>query len=76
MDWLYLLLIVAIFGLSEFYRSRLVRCYLGATRNKRHPHPFTGFDEGADLPRSTPAMERRARTARQSSVLATRRGEP
>jgi hypothetical protein len=40
---------INIFGLSEFYRSRLVRCYLGATRNKRNPHPFTGFDENDDL---------------------------
>jgi hypothetical protein len=40
---------INIFGLSEFYRSRLVRCYLGATRSKRSPHPFTGFDEKDDL---------------------------
>jgi hypothetical protein len=41
---------INIFGLSEFYRIRLVRCYLGATRSsKRRPHPFTGFDEGDDL---------------------------
>jgi hypothetical protein len=40
---------INIFGLSEFYRSRLVRCYLGATRNRRNPHPFTGFDEEDDL---------------------------
>ena len=49
---------INIFGLSEFYRSRLVRCYLGATRSKRNPHPFTGFDENDDLPlaslRTTP----------------------
>lgn len=40
---------INIFGLSEFYRSRLVRCYLGATRWRRSPHPFTGFDENDDL---------------------------
>jgi hypothetical protein len=40
---------INIFGLSEFYRSRLVRCYLGATRTKRSPHPFTGFDEKDDM---------------------------
>lgn len=40
---------INIFSLSEFYRSRLVRCYLGATRSKRSPHPFTGFDENDDL---------------------------
>jgi len=41
---------INIFSLSEFYRSRLVRCYLGATREKRSPHPFTGFDEKDDIP--------------------------
>jgi len=40
---------INIFSLSEFYRSRLVRCYLGATRTRRNPHPFTGFDEADDL---------------------------
>jgi hypothetical protein len=38
---------INIFGLSQFYRNRLVRCYLGATRwapGIRKPHPFTGFD--------------------------------
>ncbi len=40
---------INIFGLSEFYRSRLVRCYLGASRTRRNPHPFTGFDEEDDL---------------------------
>jgi hypothetical protein len=41
---------INIFGLSHFYRNRLVRCYLGATRwvpGLRKPQPFTGFD-GAD----------------------------
>jgi len=40
------------FGLSEFYRNRLVRCYLGATRWRpgwRKPHPFTGFDDNDDI---------------------------
>ena len=32
-----------------FYRNRLVRCFLGASR-KRKPHPFTGFDDDDDLP--------------------------
>jgi hypothetical protein len=40
---------INIFSLSEFYRSRLVRCYLGASRSKRSPHPFTGFDEKDDM---------------------------
>jgi hypothetical protein len=32
------------FSLNNFYRGRLVRCYLGATIKKRRPNPFTGFD--------------------------------
>jgi predicted acylesterase/phospholipase RssA len=40
------------FGLNQFYRNRLVRCYLGATRWKpglRHPEVFTGFDDDDDF---------------------------
>jgi hypothetical protein len=43
---------INIFGLNQFYRNRLVRCYLGATRwgtGLRQPHNFTGFDEGDEL---------------------------
>jgi hypothetical protein len=46
---------INIFGLSQFYRNRLVRCYLGATRwapGIRKPHPFTKFDFQDDLPLS------------------------
>src|SRR5260370_40998443 len=33
------------FSLHHFYKNRLVRCYLGATRAEpRKPNPFTGFD--------------------------------
>jgi hypothetical protein len=39
------------FSLNAFYRNRLVRCYLGATRiGQRKPQNFTGFDEKDDLP--------------------------
>lgn len=40
------------FSLNSFYRSRLIRCYLGATRpsRERKPQNFTGFDESDDLP--------------------------
>ncbi len=41
-----------VFGLSELYRNRLVRCYLGATRwqpGTRNPEPFTQFDFDDDL---------------------------
>jgi hypothetical protein len=40
------------FSLNEFYRDRLVRCYLGATRWQpcmRRPHPFTAFDGFDDI---------------------------
>ncbi|HMV59258.1 MAG TPA: patatin-like phospholipase family protein [Nitrospira sp.] len=43
------------FSFNAFYRSRLVRCYLGATRSgaagqsARSPQNFTGFDDADDL---------------------------
>ncbi len=43
---------INIFGLSQFYRNRLVRCYLGATRwapGVRKPHSFTKFDFNDDM---------------------------
>ena len=41
---------VNLFSIYHFYRQRLVRCYLGASRCKyRAPHPFTGFDPRDDL---------------------------
>jgi hypothetical protein len=43
---------INIFGLSQFYRNRLVRCYLGATRwmdGNRKPDQFTKFDFRDDL---------------------------
>jgi hypothetical protein len=43
---------INIFSLNQFYRNRLVRCYLGATRWRsglRAPHAFTGFDSQDDL---------------------------
>ena len=54
---------INVFSLNAFYRNRLVRAYLGATRlrnknsptvdsptNRRDPQNFTGFDEKDDLP--------------------------
>lgn len=36
---------VNLFSIYHFYRQRLARCYLGASRAaRRTPHPFTGFD--------------------------------
>ena len=43
---------INIFGLNQFYRNRIVRCYLGATRwtsGMRKPNPFTKFDFNDDL---------------------------
>ncbi len=38
------------FSLHQFYRNRLVRCYLGASRSDaRRPNLFTGFDPDDDL---------------------------
>ena len=39
------------FGLNAFYRSRLVRCFLGATRKPedRKPQNFTQFDDDDDM---------------------------
>jgi hypothetical protein len=38
------------FSLHHFYRNRLVRCYLGASRlDRRKPQPFTGFDPHDDI---------------------------
>ena len=38
--------------MHHFYKNRLVRCYLGATRwmpGMRSPEPFTRFDFNDDL---------------------------
>jgi hypothetical protein len=32
------------FSMHTMYRNRLTRAYLGATRTRRRPNPFTGFD--------------------------------
>ncbi len=38
------------FSLHQFYRNRLVRCYLGGARSgMRRPNRFTGFDEQDDF---------------------------
>jgi hypothetical protein len=40
------------FSLHHFYKNRLVRCYLGASRERldRHASPFTNFDLNDDFP--------------------------
>jgi len=50
------------FSLNAFYRNRLVRCYLGATRfrpRERRPQNFTGFDGKDDLSLAELADRRR-----------------
>ena len=37
------------FSMHLFYRNRLVRCYLGASNEKRAPNRFTGFDSNDDV---------------------------
>ena len=37
------------FSLHAMYRSRLIRAYLGASNEDRHPHPLIGFDEHDNL---------------------------
>ena len=32
------------FSMHNYYRNRLVRCYIGASDYNRKPNPFTGFD--------------------------------
>jgi hypothetical protein len=41
---------INIFSMNLLYRNRLVRCYLGASRNdgRRQPNRFTGFDPADD----------------------------
>jgi hypothetical protein len=36
------------FSMHHFYKNRLVRCFLGASRSNRRPNLFTGFDEYDD----------------------------
>lgn len=38
------------FSLSGMYGQRLVRAFIAASRTPRDPNPFTGFDQGDDLP--------------------------
>jgi hypothetical protein len=39
------------FSMHHFYKNRLVRCYMGASRARaRVPNPLTGFDSRDDMP--------------------------
>lgn len=51
--WLCHRLDINVFSLNAFYRHRLARCYLGASRppsDTRSPGAFTGFDPDDDVP--------------------------
>ncbi|WP_220461522.1 patatin-like phospholipase family protein [Rugamonas apoptosis] len=37
------------FSLHNMYKTRLIRCYLGASNPHRRAQPFTGFDDGDDV---------------------------
>jgi len=41
------------FSMHHFYKNRLVRCYLGASREDRRPNRLTGFDPHDDFPIAT-----------------------
>jgi hypothetical protein len=41
------------FSLHNMYGNRLVRAYLGAARDQRRPHWFTGFDPGDNIALNT-----------------------
>lgn len=49
---------INLFSLHNFYRNRLTRAYLGASRPQRMPHPFTGFDENDDIALAELAKQR------------------
>lgn len=53
---------INIFSLNSFYRNRLARCYLGATRDDRDVQAFTGFDEADDLALSAIVHDRTSPT--------------
>ena len=51
------------FSLNGFYRNRLVRAYLGASRADRNPDPFTGFslDDNVRMASLQPTVQARGK---------------
>lgn len=47
-----------IFSAHSFYRNRLARTFMGASRETRSPNPFTGFDPDDDLKLASIAGQR------------------
>jgi predicted acylesterase/phospholipase RssA len=41
---------INLFSIYQYYKNRLARAYLGASRARRYTNPFTGFDMDDDLP--------------------------
>ncbi|MBX2870312.1 MAG: patatin-like phospholipase family protein [Acidiferrobacterales bacterium] len=61
------------FSLRNLYANRLVRCYLGASSDKRHANPFTGFSAFDDLPlgMQVPGDARKSPAANRSDKAET-----
>ena len=69
---------INIFGLNQFYRNRLVRCYLGAARwapGYRQPQPFTRFD-GKDDMKLCAVLQRPGAQAAPDNAAAGPKGKP
>lgn len=47
-----------LFSAHSFYRNRLARTFMGASRDKRSPNPFTGFDPEDDVALAELACQR------------------
>jgi hypothetical protein len=76
---------INVFSLNAFYRNRLVRCYLGATRfetkadgtvvSHRKPQNFTGFDDRDDIPLAAlTQLAQRMRATRKAAAEASTKG--
>jgi hypothetical protein len=73
------------FSLNAFYRNRLVRCYLGASRFEpqadgtvifhRRPQNFTGFDDRDDIPLADLAAKSLKRTAATTDLATVSKHE-
>jgi patatin-like phospholipase len=59
------------FSLHSMYRNRLIRAYLGASREKRKPNPFTGFDpdDNIQMHELRPALFHPASFANASALI-------
>jgi hypothetical protein len=62
------------FSLHAMYRNRLIRTFLGASRLRRRPHPFTGFDpdDNVEMYRLTVPLFLHRRSVRDAAALCRR----